>query len=53
MAPCGENVLGCVQDGHVETQSNSLYINTPLQNGDIEECEDGVEKKGMTVNLRV
>ncbi len=27
MAPCGENVLGCVQDGHIEIQSNSLYIN--------------------------
>ena len=53
MAPCGENVLGCVQDGHVEIQSKLLYINTPLQNGDVEECEDGVEKKGMTANLRV
>ena len=53
MAPCGENVLVCVQDGHVEIQSKLLYINTPLQNRDLVECEDGVAKKGMTANLRV
>jgi hypothetical protein len=33
VAPCGENVLGCVQDGHIDIQSNSLYINKSLPLG--------------------
>jgi hypothetical protein len=35
------------------SKMDTLRFNSPLQNGGIEECEDGVEKKGMTVNLRV